>query len=204
MKTPSEQLKLDIVRAVTMCLSAQSEKSKQITKLGEFLVEKTASYPDFLEEIVLANKSIAYEWLVMVLRIGRGQTYLPLVYHYQTPGVRRIRHLEVKQQKELWEAGVVVAVPVGNGFKEKRKSICNLSHKEVFRVFGNRIVRTFAQQMEVARRLKIVPIRKYSVKDGKVFTSRCVLDKRDVLDIASKILSQNDVISLLTKVKAAA
>lgn len=184
-----------------MCQQMVEGKENQVKALGKFLVDKTASYPDFVEEIVAADQNISYEWLLIVRRVGYGVAYPPIVAHYRTPGVRRISKFKYGRQIALWKEGVVVVQKSSNGFVEKRKSICNLSFKEVCRVFakGDEL-RSVSEQIEHLQTLKIVVGKKFSIRNNCVHVTRkCVLNRKELIEIVSAVLPQSELIGLLSK-----
>jgi hypothetical protein len=195
------QKEKDIGIATSMCRSIQSAKSEDVKKLAEFLVAKTASYPDFIEEIVAASPNISYEWLILVRKIGYGHFYAPLLTFYQTPAVRRVCRFTLAQQKELWKNGVHVVVPTGNSYTEKIKSLCNLSHKETIRAFTVGQTRSVPQQLELLAKAKqFKPKKKYVIRGDNVAMTRCVLSADEVAELASKVLKRIDLVEMLATV----
>jgi hypothetical protein len=190
-----------------MCRAIVEGKEDQVKRLGKFLVDKTASYPDFVEEIVASNPNISYEWLLLVRKVGYGYVHAPLVQHYRTPGVRRISRFEIGKQIKLWNEGVIVVSRAKNGFVEKRKSICNLSFLETCRVFTKKLgeVRSVDAQIEHIKTVKVDLNQKYSIrKNGVAMLRKCVLNRKEVAEIARGVLTQNEIIALLSKNKRTA
>ena len=177
--------------------------SKNIERLGKFLADRVRSFPNFIAELCVAYPSIPMNTLRFIHAVGVGKIYVPLVMSMST-GAQRLMGFPIEVQRRLWDTGVRVWI---DG-ESVNMHIDDLTPKLIRRVFVQSHVRTVAEQeayvnKPLKSKLNVLPGGpRYFVDGDKVTVTRnTTLQRVDIVKIAVQMLTLDDALDLLAKIR---
>lgn len=118
---------------------------------GQVLCRLKEKDPDVFAVILAANPAMSQDILVVFERIGRRELY-PYLLLDSSPGCLMLSTLPYEEQRELYHGGVPVVVKKGGFTQSALKKVSQLTRQEASRVFGEKRVRTVAEQTNLVQK----------------------------------------------------
>jgi hypothetical protein len=179
--------------------------SEHIERLGKFLAHRVRSFPNFIAELCVKYPSVPMNNMRFIHAVGVGKLYVPLVMSMSV-GARRLMSFPIEVQRRLWDSGVRVWI---DG-QTITMHVDDLTPKLIRRVFTQFHVRTPDEQEDFATKpskskiaaLPSGPRYFVDIDKGTVtITRNTTLQRADIVRIGTQILSLDDVLNMLSKVR---
>jgi hypothetical protein len=210
MKKPKNNTVLSVAYTsrMTAFKAALDGAKNDLKTAGEILVELVKENENTFEIIVRECPGITEPFLQALYRIGRGQLD-PLLLQDPSPAAQRaVRlNLPIAEQRKLTTAKIEVARPGKNGGGDTvvKKSLDELTQKEVSRVIGEKGIRTVKEQVAIIKNeqaAKKVTAARYEIFNNRIiFHEGATFDYFQLMDLASKIAPKAQDIEASVKQK---
>lgn len=132
-------------RKIAQFVELISQGIESWVKAGRIVAEAVDDDPDWIEKACDAVPGLQYETVRQFERIGRGHIE-PRLLLSNTPGSRRLLGLPIEQQQRFLKDPVPVLIKTDAGWETLKTPIDNLTAFQASQVFGDRKVRTEAEQ----------------------------------------------------------
>ena len=181
-------------------LQRTTPKVKDIEAASAFIAKRRKLYPNFLEELCALHPELNLYTLNLYAEIGDGKFYAPYVIFAGSGAIiQKIAKLPLAIQKKIYHEGVDLMV----GSEVVRYKFYDVSPKLVQLLFDGTHLRTVEEQKQKLARPAVphpkLTKSRYSVdvEKGEVRVANVTLHKKDVMDIAHKLLKLDDLLALL-------